>query len=145
MSASPYAYLAVLLATGCWCSGLAPNDEELALLLLRDYEAAIAAYDAEAAMGLLADDYKGWRNSGKEGVARMVGWMEERGSALELDLTKAVVKVDDDMARVSEVGSRMGQWESKATYVLSRASAGWRIQGVEIERQTMAATRSAGP
>ena len=135
MSASPYALLAVLLATGCSYLGLAvPDDEELTLRLLRDYEAAVAAYDSEAAMALLADDYKGWRNSGKEGVAQMVGWMEEQGSALELDLTKAVVAVDGDAARVSEVGNRMGQWETQATYVLARSPAGWRIQSVEMER-----------
>jgi len=135
MSASPYALLAVLLATGCSYLGLAvPDDEERALRLLRDYEAAVAAYDAEAAMALLADDYRGWRNSGKESVAQMVGWMEEQGSVLELDLTEAVVTVDGDAARVSEVGNRMGQWETKATYVLARSPAGWRIQTVEMER-----------
>ena len=135
MSASPYAVLAVLLATGCWYSGFcAPDDEELSLRLLRDYETAIAAYDADAAMALLADDYRGWRNTGKESVVQMVGSIKERGSALELDLTTAVVAVDGDTARVSEVGNRMGGWESKATYVLSRTSAGWRIQSVEIAR-----------
>lgn len=135
MSAKVYGLVAVLLAGGCWYIELcAPNDEELALRLLRDYEAAVAAYDAEAAMALLADDYQGWRNTGKEGVAQMVGWMEERGSTLELDLTEAVVTVDGDTARVSEVGNRMGSWESKATYVLSRTPDGWRIQSVEMGR-----------
>lgn len=135
MHASVYALLAIQLATGCWCLGFgAPNDEELTLRLLRDYEAAVAAYDAEATMALLADDYQGWRNSGKESVAQMVGWMEEQGSVLELDLTEAVVTVDGDTARVSEVGNRMGQWESKVTYVLSRTPAGWRIQTVEMGR-----------
>ena len=135
MSTSPYALLAVLLATGCSYLGLSvPDDEELTLRLLRDYEAAVAAYDSEAAVALLADDYRGWRNSGKEGVAQMVGWMEEQGSVLELDLTDAVVTVDGDAARVSEVGNRMGQWEMKVTYVLARSPAGWRIQGMEAER-----------
>jgi ketosteroid isomerase-like protein len=135
MSTSPYALLAVLLATGCSYLGLsAPDDEELALRLLRDYEAAVAAYDSEAAMALLADDYRGRRNSGKEGVAQMVDRMEEQGSVLELDLREAVVTVDGDAARVSEVGNRMGQWEMKATYVLARSPAGWRIRGMETER-----------
>lgn len=135
MSATPYAVLAMLLATGFWHLGLCGlDDEELALRLLRDYEAAIAAYDDEATVALLADDYQGWRGSGKEGVAQMVAAMEERGSALELDLTKAVVAVDGDTARVSDVGNRMGQWESRATYVLTRTPAGWKIRSVEIER-----------
>lgn len=85
-------------------------------------------------MALLAHDYRGWGETGREGVARMVGWMRERESAFELDLTGAVVQVDGDTATVSEVGSRMGQWQSKATYVLRRTPTGWRIQSIRGQR-----------
>jgi len=135
MDARAYVPLALVLATGWWyVAFIAPNDEELTLRLLRDYEAAVAGYDPDAALALLADDYRGWRNSGKESVGQMIGWMEERGMVLDLDLTKAVVTVDADRARVSEVGNRMGQFESRATYLLVRTPDGWRIQGIEMER-----------
>jgi ketosteroid isomerase-like protein len=134
MSAMLYPVLAVMLVSA-WLPGFgAPNDEEQALWLLRDYEAAVAAYDSEAAMALLADDYRGWRNSGKESVAQMIDRLKEQGSALELDLTEAVVTVDGDSARVSEVGNRMGQWESRTTYLLSRTPDGWKIRGMEMRR-----------
>lgn len=127
--------LTAAILTGCaYLRGDDLKDEQQALQLLRDYEAAIAAYDAEAAMALLADDYEGWRGSGKEGVARMIDMMRERGGVLELDLTEAVVTVEGDTATVAGVGSLMGRWESKATYVLTRSPDGWRIRDVQIER-----------
>lgn len=135
MNAMLYPFLVAMLAATWWSPGLsAPDDEELALRLLRQYEAAVAAYDVKAATALLADDYRGWRNTGREGVGQMVGWMKDRGTALELDLTRAVVAVDGDTARVMDVGNRMGEWESKATYTLTRTSDGWRIKGVEMAR-----------
>jgi ketosteroid isomerase-like protein len=118
--------------SGCAHRGSdSPNDEELTLQLLRNYESAIAAYDAKAAKALLADDYVGFRNSGKEGIDRLIGWMQGNSSVLQLDLTQAVVAVDGDTARVSEVGNQMGQRNSTVTYVLTRASDGWKIQTVE--------------
>ncbi len=130
--------LAVLLSAavlmGCASLGFGgPTDEELALKLLGDYEAAMAAYNADAAMALLADDYKGWRDSGKEGTVRFVDMMEERGSVLELDLTSAVVTVEGDSARVSGVVSYVGEWEWHSTYLLSRSDGGWKIRGTERE------------
>ncbi len=126
--------LAAALLTGCAHLGSGgPSDEELALQLLRDYEAAISAYDADAAMALLADDYVGWRGSGREGITRLVDMMKERDSVMELDLSSAVVTVEGDAARVSGVVSHMGQWEMRSTYVLSRSDGGWKIKTVERE------------
>jgi len=129
------AVLTAGLLTGCACLGSGRlKDEEEILRLLRDYEAAIAAYDANAAMDLLADDYQGWRGSGKEGIARMVDMMKERNGFLEFDLTEAVVTVEGDGARVSDVVSLVGEWESSATYMLTRTDRGWKIKGMEIQR-----------
>jgi ketosteroid isomerase-like protein len=129
------ALVSTAVLAGCACLGpTAPSDEELALRLLRDYEAAVAAYDAEAAMALLADDYEGWRGSGKESVGRMVEMMEERGGLMELDLTECVVTVEGDTARVSDVVGLTGRWEMRSTYVLSRSPDGWRIKTVEMQR-----------
>ena len=126
---------AMALLSGCASLGSrGPSDEEQALRLLRDYEAALAAYDADAAMALLSDDYQGWRGSGKEGIAGLVGWLKQSGQALELDLTNAVVTVQDGTATVAPVVSLMGTWESSATYVLARTDHGWRIKGVEMQR-----------
>ena len=124
--------LMATLATGCaLLGGGGATDEELALQLLRDYEAAYATYDAEAAKALLADDYVGRRNNGKEGIDRRMQWMEENGRVLQLDLTNAVVTVDGDTARVSEVGRTWGNRDFTVTYVLSRSADGWLIQTVE--------------
>lgn len=129
------ALLATALLTGCAHLGLGgPSDEEQTLQLLRDYEAAIAAYDADAAMDLLADDYEGWRGSGKEGITRFVDWLEENGWTLKLDLTEAVVTVEGDTATVAGVVSLLGEWESSATYVLTRTDDGWKIKDVEMRR-----------
>jgi ketosteroid isomerase-like protein len=126
---------AAFLAMGCaWPGARGPSDEEQALRLLRDYEAAIDAYDADAATALLSDDYVGFRGSGKEGVARLVDMLKQQGGALELDLTNAVVTVEGGTAKVAPVVSLMGQWESTATYVLTRTDKGWRIKGVEMQR-----------
>lgn len=126
---------AAFLTIGCaWPGATGPSDEEQALRLLRDYEAAIDAYDADAAMALLSDDYVGFRGSGKEGVARLVDMLEQQGGALELDLTNAVVTVENGTTRVAPVVSLMGQWEFPATYVLARTPQGWRIKGVEMQR-----------
>ncbi len=130
--------LAVLLSAavlmGCALVGSGgPTDEELALKLLGDYEAAMAAYNAEAAMALLADDYEGWRGSGKEGIVRFVDMLEERGAVMDLDLSSAVVTVEGDNARVSGVVSQMGEWERRSTYLLSRSDGGWKIRGTERE------------
>ena len=126
--------LSAAVLTGCAAMGSGgPTDQELALKVLGDYGAAIAAYDADAAMALLADDYEGWRGSGKEGTVRFVDMMKERGSVMELDLSSTVVTVEGDTARVAGVVSKFGERERRSTYVLSRADGGWKIRGMERE------------
>jgi len=126
--------LSAAVLTGCAAMGSGgPTDQELALKVLKDYEAAIAAYNGDAAMALLADDYEGWRGSGKEGIVRLVDMMKERGAVMHLDLSGAVVTVEGDTARVSGVVSQMGEWERQSTYVLSRSDGGWKIKGMERE------------
>ena len=126
--------LSAAVLTGCAAMGSGgPTDQELALKVLGDYGAAIAAYDADAAMALLADDYEGWRGSGKEGTVRFVDMMKERGSVMELDLSSTVVTVEGDTARVAGVVSKFGERDMRSTYVLSRADGGWKIRGMERE------------
>ena len=126
----------VLMALLAGCSLLvqAPNDEELTLRLLRDYEAAAAMGDAQAAMDCFSDTYEGWRGSGKEGVGRMVERMAERGNTIELDLTDTVVTVEGDTAELAPVRSAWGDREISSTYVLVRTPEGWKIDNIEWQR-----------
>jgi hypothetical protein len=128
--------LAVLTALLAGCSLIAqpPNDEELTLRLLRDYEAAVAMGDAQAAMDCFSDTYEGWRGSGKEGVGRMVERMAERGNVVELDLTETVVTVEDDTARLAPVRSGWGNREVTLTYILVRTPGGWKIDDIEWQQ-----------
>ena len=126
----------VLMAVLAGCSLIVqpPNDEELTLRLLRDYEAAAAMGDAQAAMDCFSDTYEGWRGSGKEGVGQMVERMAERGNTIELNLTETVVTVEDDTARLAPVRSVRGDREMTSTYVLVRTPEGWEIDSIEWQR-----------
>jgi hypothetical protein len=122
------------LLGGCSMIVQPPNDEELTLRLLRDYEAAVYTGDAQAAMDCFSDTYEGFRGSGKEGVGRMVERMTERGSTIELDLTETVVTVEDDTARLTPVRSAWGDREMTSIYVLVRTPEGWKIDDIEWQR-----------
>ena len=122
------------LLAGCSLIVQPPNDEELTLRLLRDYEAAVAVGDAQAAMDCFSDTYEGWRGSGKEGVGQMVERMAERGSTIELNLTETVVTFEDDTARLAPVRSEWGNREMTSTYALVRTPEGWNIDTIEWQR-----------
>lgn len=127
------ALIVAALLTAC---AVSPElrDEEAAIRLLRDYEMAVATYDADAAVGMFTDDFEGWRGSGKDGIRRMVEGMAEREGTYELDLTEAAVTVDGDTATVANVVALTGRWEMRSTYVLARAGDGWRIASIEFQR-----------
>ena len=128
------AVVLMALLAGCAFIVQPPNDEELTLRLLRDYEAAAATGDAQAAMDCFSDTYEGWRGSGKEGVGQMVERMAERGSSIELNLTETVVTFEDDTARLAPVRSEWGSREMTSTYVLVRTPEGWKIDDIEWQR-----------
>lgn len=121
----------LVLSNGCALLGGGVNDEDAVMQVMIQYKEGMEQADADIVLPLLADDYSGFRGSGKDRVAQRLERMAESDERFQLDLEQASVTVNGDTALVSDVGSKYRQWESMREYTLVKTDDGWKIQGSE--------------